>query len=65
MMNLNDLLHEAEQLPTAEKWQLVKQLLHSLEAAQPPQSAPSDWHEFLRETYGSLRDTPTQPPELI
>ncbi len=59
MMKLDDLIHEAEQLPAAGKWRLVKQLLHSLEEEQQGQPASaSDWHEFLRQTYGSLRDTP-------
>jgi hypothetical protein len=59
MMNFDELIHEAEQLPVAEKWRLVNQLLRSLETAQQMPSAPTiDWHEFLRETYGSLRDTP-------
>lgn len=59
MMNLDTLIHEAEQLPTAEKWRLVKQLLRSLEQEQP-KAPQSDWHEFLRKTYGSLHDTPIQ-----
>jgi hypothetical protein len=37
---------------------LVNQLLRSLEQETEP--VRSDWHEFLRETYGSLRDTPIQ-----
>lgn len=62
MLTVDELLHEAEQLPAAEKWRLVRQLLRSLEleAEQQAQSPASDWHTFLRETYGSLRDTPIQ-----
>lgn len=60
MMKLNELIQEVEQLPAEEKWQLVKQLLNSLEEAQQAKSAAPDWHTFLRETYGSLRDTPIQ-----
>jgi hypothetical protein len=60
MMPLEELLHEVEQLSAAEKWRLVKQLLHSLEAQQQPEPEKTDWHTFLRETYGSLRDTPIQ-----
>jgi hypothetical protein len=59
MMNLEDLLQEAEGLPTADKWRLVKTLLRSLEDEQE-KPASSDWHSFLLETYGSLRDTPIQ-----
>ena len=60
MMKLDELINEAEHLPAAEKWRLVKQLLRSLEAEQQAKAVSSDWHEFLRETYGSLRDTPIQ-----
>lgn len=60
MMTLDTLIHEAERLPATEKWRLVKQLLRSLEEEQQPRAPKSDWHEFLRETYGSLHDTPIQ-----
>jgi hypothetical protein len=58
MPTLDQLLNEVEQLPTAEKWELVKHLLRSLEHRQMTEPAPLDWHAFLRKTYGSLRDTP-------
>lgn len=58
-MTLDKLLQEVERLPVTEKWRLVKHVLRSLEQGQS--AAPvSDWHQFLRETYGSLRDTPIQ-----
>ena len=59
-VKLDELLHEAEQLPSAQKWYLVKQLLRSLEQEQQIRTASSDsdWHKSLRETYGILRDTP-------
>ena len=60
MMPFNELLHEIERLPAAEKWQLVKRVLRSLEQEQGAPPIVSDWHQFLRETYGSLRDTPIQ-----
>jgi hypothetical protein len=60
MITLNQLLHEVEQLPTGEKWQLVKHVLRSLEQEQAAQPVDTDWHQFLRDTYGSLRDTPIQ-----
>jgi hypothetical protein len=61
MMKVDELLYEAEQLSAAEKWRLVKYVLHSLETEQQT-NAPvmTDWHTFLRETYGSLQDTPIQ-----
>lgn len=54
-----EVLTHVEQLSVAEKWQLVKELLRSLETEQT-RPATSDWQEFLQETYGSLRDTPIQ-----
>lgn len=60
MMPFNELLREVERLPAAERWQLVKQVLRSLEREQGAPPIVSDWHQFLRETYGSLRDTPIQ-----
>jgi hypothetical protein len=58
MMSFDELLHEVERLPAAEKWRLVKHVLNSLELEQTPPAADSDWHQFLRETYGSLHNTP-------
>lgn len=60
MNKVDKLLHEVEGLPTAEKWRFVKLVLRSLEQEQTSAVAPSDWHEFLQETYGSLRDTPLE-----
>jgi len=55
-MNKTDkLLQAVEDLPTVEKWRLVRRLLHSLEQEQA-EAMKTDWHQFLRETYGSLRD---------
>jgi len=62
-MSINQLLEEVEQLPAAEKWLLVKHVLRSLEQEQVVSPAPpSDWHTFLRATYGILRDTPIERP---
>ena len=60
MNKIDELLQEVEGLPTAEKWRFVKQLLRSLEEEQAAQPPKTDWHQFLRETYGSLRDTPIE-----
>ncbi|MCK6580413.1 MAG: hypothetical protein L6Q98_20150 [Anaerolineae bacterium] len=60
MVTLDELLRQAEHLPAVEKWKLVKHVLRSLEEEQIVQPATSDWHEFLRSTYGSLKDTPIQ-----
>lgn len=63
-MSLDQLFEAVEQLPAAEKWRLVKHVLRSLEEQQS--SAPAslmDWHEFLRATYGILKDTPIERHE--
>ena len=60
MLKIEELLQEMEQLPTAEKWRLVMRMLRLLEQEQLSSPAPSDWPQFLLETYGSLRDTPIQ-----
>jgi hypothetical protein len=60
MINADEIMHQAEQLPTAEKWRLVKRLLMSLESSASSPQTRTDWHTFLRETYGSLRDTPIE-----
>jgi hypothetical protein len=59
-MTIDELLHAVERLPAADKWRLVKHVLQSLEQEQTKLLPASDWHQFLRETYGSLRDTPIQ-----
>ncbi len=60
MMKLNQLIAEAEQLPAHERWQLVKHLLNQFETTQTQPDKTQDWHEFLRSTYGILRDNPIQ-----
>lgn len=59
-MTLDELIQQAERLPTDERWRLVKHLLNSLEKEQVSGMEKMDWHDFLRATYGSLRDTPIQ-----
>ncbi len=54
-MNFEELIQEVEQLPIADKWQLVKRVLHSLEESKI--IIEPDWHQFVHEMYGSLRDT--------
>ena len=60
MLKIDELLHELERLPTEEKWRLVRHMLQSLEQEQTVLPEEEDWHQFLRTTYGSLRDTPIQ-----
>ena len=60
MFTLDELLYEVERLPAAEKWRVVKHILQSLEQEQVTSPAASDWQQFLRETYGSLHDTPIE-----
>lgn len=60
MMGFRELLDEVERLPATERWQLVKYLLQTLEHEQQSAPTKTDWHTFLRETYGALRDTPIE-----
>jgi hypothetical protein len=60
MLTINELLAEAERLSVAEKWQLVRHVLASLENIQRTPNDTLDYHQFLQETYGSLRDTPIE-----
>ena len=58
MLTLKELIAQVEQLNTSDKWQLVKQVLNTLEQQTGKDS--TEYHQFLRETYGSLRETPIQ-----
>ncbi len=60
MKGVEELLEEMQHLPATEKWRLVMRMLQMLEQEHRESSEEPDWHEFLRETYGSLRDTPLQ-----
>ena len=60
MLTIHELLEEVDRLPVADKWQLVKHVLDSLEQEQIVPISTVDYHQFLRETYGSLRDTPIE-----
>jgi hypothetical protein len=60
MTSYADLVHKVEQLSAGDKWRLVRYMLRSLEQDQTTKRPQSDWQQFLRETYGSLRDTPIQ-----
>ena len=60
MLTISELLEEVERLPVAERWRVVRHVLRSLEKEQAASAEHLDWHQFLRKTYGSLRDTPIQ-----
>jgi hypothetical protein len=60
MLKSEVLFDEAERLPVAEKWRLVRQLLRSLENDQAPADDNLSWQEFLHSTYGLFRDTPIE-----
>ncbi len=64
-MTLNTLIAEVKQLSVPEKWQIVKEVLHSLETEQDLVHAKSDWHQALRATYGILADDPIERPEQL
>lgn len=59
-MTMNDILHEVEQLPTAQKWVVFKHLVALLETETKAEPPEEDYQVFLRRTYGSLRDDPIQ-----
>jgi len=48
---------QAQQLSPQDRLWLIEHLAATLQAEVTPRS---DWHQFLHETYGSLRDTPIQ-----
>jgi hypothetical protein len=60
MQNIYELLTQIDELPDTEKWQIVRHVLNKLEHTPAIQKDRSDWHQFLRETYGSLKDSPIQ-----
>lgn len=54
---LESVLAQAERLSPQDRLRLVERLAVTLQAELKPQS---DWHIFLRETYGILKDDPIQ-----
>jgi hypothetical protein len=58
MLTVDELIEKVDRLPAADKWQLVKHVLDTLEQEQIAPSSTADYHQFLRETYAVLRDTP-------
>lgn len=60
MLSIHKLIEEVDRLPAADKWQLVKHVLDTLEQEQIVPVSTADYHEFLRETYGVLSDTPIE-----
>lgn len=60
MLSIHKLIEEVDHLTAAEKLQLVKHMLEALEQEKTTSPLASDYQEFLRETYGVLRDTPIE-----
>jgi hypothetical protein len=60
MLTIRELVEEVDRLPAADKWQLVRHVLDTLEQEQVAPTSTADYHKFLRETYGVLRDTPIE-----
>lgn len=52
---LESVLAQAERLSPQDRLRLVERLAATLQTDLQPKT---DWHTFLRDTYGSLRDTP-------
>jgi hypothetical protein len=59
-MTLENLIHEAERLPAADRWRLVRHLLNTLESTTP--TPQEDWHSFVNRMYGALADDPLERP---
>lgn len=65
MSNMKELLDVVEQLPSTEKWQLVRHVLQSLEHEQTAPASGASWHDRLLALYGVLADVPLErPPQL-
>lgn len=63
-MTIQEIFRQAEVLPTAERWRLVRHLLDTLEEERSS-SPQSDWQVRLQATYGILADAPIEiPPDL-
>jgi len=60
VLTIHELIEEVDRLPVADKWQLVRHVLDTLEQEHIAPSSAADYHQFLRETYGVLRDTPIE-----
>jgi len=60
MLTLHELLEEVDRLSASEKWQVVKHIVNMLEQEHITQPTRVDYHHFLRETYGVLRNTPIE-----
>ncbi len=54
-MTLQELMQAVDHLAATDQWQLVRHVLETLEHQATPSG---DYRQFLRETYGALRDTP-------
>jgi len=60
MLTIDELLRQVERLPHTDKWVFFKRMVVLLEQETQEDQQPIDYQEFLRQTYGSLRDTPIQ-----
>ncbi len=54
-MNFDELFQQVQQLSVSDKHWLVEQVLQILDEQQIVIEA--DWHKFVHEMYGSLKDT--------
>jgi hypothetical protein len=57
---MNELLDAVKQLSAQEQWNFAIQILRHLEQKESQSLTQNEWHQFLQETYGSLRDTPIE-----
>lgn len=63
-MTLDDIFHESTKLSKTERWQLVRQLLDTLEKPDINE-ATEDWHSFVNRMYGALADDPIERPSQL
>jgi hypothetical protein len=56
-MTFEEVFEQAQRLSPQERLRLVERLAAMLQAELKPKT---DWHTFLRETYGILKDDPIQ-----
>jgi hypothetical protein len=56
MLTVDELLQEVERLPRADKWLLFRRMTALLEREAQAAETSGDYHEFLRQTFGSITD---------
>lgn len=63
-MTLHEILHEAEKMSNADKWELVRHLLDDLQGVDL-HSQQESWTSFVNRMYGALMDDRIERPEQL